>query len=724
MKRLLAFALVLALALSLSACKAPAGESTPPASPPPSETVTPALSPTVSPSPGAPAEPEPFTRDNFPRLDGSTSTAPLGRAVAAALLGETEEEVSDLISFSRTTNSFRALMAGEADLLIVGEPNASVYGEMEEAGFEASIDTFATDGLIFVVNEDNPVDSLTTEQIRGIYSGQITNWKEVGGDDLPITPFQRNEDAGSQALMKKLVMKDTELMDAPSSYVIGSMMGLMEAVRSYDNSPGAIGYSVYYYANDMRMASGLKILAVDGVTPSAETIRSEEYPHRNSYYVVMAADTRSDSPTARVYRWLLSEEGQRLVDKQGYVSVLNVASSPVEGSVTTIANRISEGPLPEFIPSDNYGTVLPYIGGEQSVSYYEGEPYTPDYLYGLCTVDGTILTDAVYNSVHQASWYDTAFGRSHDLPIWVLTQTAQDENGDYYTSVGLAALDGSWFTGMVYESSLSSTIFTSANGVLMKLDDETAVMLGLQGQEMFRWTVDDFLPKDSDYRSWFFDDGLNWLLRNVGERIYYRPSEMGLDGPEYQWIDPLSGEFLDDTDEPMDFTVTGAHYFDGGWSQLNGTTMTIHYDDGTTASFTTDGQLGPYYYVTPEYFLFYFYRTDGGGYICRHDGTVIASSDGETNLSLNRDPVTGIVYPTLWSCEYDEITRQNRYTITFLNPDGSELTSVTCFNSWPELFNGLLSVVDDTSYRLIDLNDNGRALICLPRWGNMDHPVE
>lgn len=723
MKRLIALLLMLALLFSLGGCKAPAAESSPPVSPAPSESIPPSPSLPQSPSPEVPADPEALTRDNFPRLDGSTSTAPLGRAVAAALLGETEDEVSDLISFSRTTNSFRALMVGQADLLIVGEPNASVYDEMEEAGFDASIDTFATDGLIFVVNEDNPVDNLTTKQIRDIYSGKITNWSEVGGNDMPITPFQRNEDAGSQALMKKLVMGDTELMAPPTGYVIESMMGLMEAVRSYDNSPGAIGYSVYYYANDMKMASGLKILAVDGVTPSAETIRSQEYPHRNAYYVVMAADTPEGSPTARVYHWLLSEEGQTLVDSQGYVSVLDVGSAPDESTVTTIANRISDGPLPEFLPADSYGAILPYIGGEQSFSYYEGDPYSADFLYGLCTTDGTILTDAVYSSVYQASWHDTAFGRSHDLPVWVFTQTAQREDGQYYTSVGLAALDGSWFTGMKFEASLNTYIFTCSNGLLMKLDDETAVMVGLSGQELFRWTVDDFLPADHDYRGWFFDDGLNWLLRNVGGRVYYRPSEMGLDGPEYQWIDPITGKFLGEHefDEPLDLTATGIHYFDGGWCKLNGQTMEIHYDDGTETSFTTDGPVGSYYDVTAHYFRLY--RTRGKEYICTHDGAILASGSDEYSLNLYRDSGTGVGYPALYSYQYDEASRRDWYTFIFLNPDGSELATVTCSNGWPTLFNGLISVADDTTYRLTDLA-TGKDLIRLPRWGNMDLPAE
>ena len=304
MKRIAA--LSLALLFVLAGCQSPGGDVTPSGEPTPSaQTIT-------------------FTRENFPRLDGSTSTAPLGRAIAAVLLGETEDEVADLIQFSRTTESYRQLMAGERDLVIAAEPNAAVFDEMKEAGFEVKMEPFANDGLVFVVNADNPVDSLTLEQIQGIYTGEITNWKEVGGEDLPIVPFQRNAESGSQVLMEKLVMDGLTLMDPPEGYLVESMGGLIDGVMGYDNSANAIGYTVFYYAHDMEMADGLKVLKVDGVTPSADTIRSGEYTLRNPYYIAMDASQPEESMTAVLYRWILSEDGQRLVARQGYASVLEV----------------------------------------------------------------------------------------------------------------------------------------------------------------------------------------------------------------------------------------------------------------------------------------------------------------------------------------------------------------------------------------------------------------
>ena len=322
MKRRAALALTLLLLFCFSACGGKGPEPAATAAPAPQIAETPAPQATEAPRQFV------FTRGNFPRLNGSTAMVPLGQAIASVLLGETREEVADLIDFSRTTQSYRQLMNGMADLLISGAPPEAIYREKEERGFQWELSLFAVDGLVFLVNADNPVDSLTVEQLRGIYSGKITNWREVGGNDVEIVPFQRNEEAGSQTAMKKLVMGDVPLMEAPKEYVSGAMGDLVEVVASYSDSAAAIGYTVYYYAHDMKMAEGLKLLAVEGVEPSAETIRSREYPFINDSYVVIAAGLPDDSPAKVLYDWILSEEGQRLVAHEGYVSILDVGEAP------------------------------------------------------------------------------------------------------------------------------------------------------------------------------------------------------------------------------------------------------------------------------------------------------------------------------------------------------------------------------------------------------------
>ena len=176
-------------------------------------------------------EPFVFTRDNLPRLDGSTSTVPLARSMCAVLLGEDQDQVADLIQFSRTTQSYRNLMWGEADLLLAAEPAPEVLSELEE-GDRWLLTPFATDALVFVVNQNNPVDNLTTEQVQKIYTGEITNWKEVGGEDLDIVPFQRNQEAGSQTMFEKL----SDLFQTAIRDVSDLMLHFQNTIRRCMNS--------------------------------------------------------------------------------------------------------------------------------------------------------------------------------------------------------------------------------------------------------------------------------------------------------------------------------------------------------------------------------------------------------------------------------------------------------------------------------------------------------
>ena len=320
--------IALAIVMLLSACDMLSQRQTSGPEQPSIETGQP---PTQSAPPATPSQPQIqddreefiFTRGNFPRMDGSTSTAPLAEAAACVLLGEPRADVAELAVFNRTTQSFRNLADGMCDILIVAEPSPDVFEELAAQGFEIEITPIATDALVFVVNASNPVENLTLEQIQGIYTGRIKNWSEVGGDDIEIVPFQRNAEAGSQVLMEKLVMNGKS-MAAPPTQTIETMMGmgeLIEAIKGFDGSSNAIGYTVFYYAEDMRMAEGLKILAVGGVRPGDETIRNGYYPFLNPYYAVIGASEPENSPARVMYEWLLSKEGQALVKNEGYVSV-------------------------------------------------------------------------------------------------------------------------------------------------------------------------------------------------------------------------------------------------------------------------------------------------------------------------------------------------------------------------------------------------------------------
>jgi len=282
--------------------------------------------------PGAPAPQTPpanagnytFTPENFPYMGGSLAARPLGEAVIASALGIPRGETGKHMLFEgSTTSNYWALLNGRFDILLAYEPSADFISYAKDTGFEWEATAIGRDALVFIVNRDNPVDSITDDQIRGIYSGAITNWQELGGADSEIIPYQRNKESGSHTLFDKLIDLGDSLMTPPSEQIVGSMIGLLEVVADYDNSSDAIGYTVFYYLANMEKEKleKSKVLAVDGVTCSNETIRSGQYPYVNDFYVVIPKGLPEDDPARILYNWICSEQGRELVERENYVSV-------------------------------------------------------------------------------------------------------------------------------------------------------------------------------------------------------------------------------------------------------------------------------------------------------------------------------------------------------------------------------------------------------------------
>lgn len=260
-----------------------------------------------------------FAPEDYPRVDGSTSMLPLSRALMMAATGVSAQEAELRVSHSKTTLSFYALVSGEADLLLVARPAEEAFAYADEMGVVMEMRPIGVDALVFLTGEENPVDGLTQQQAVGIYTGEITNWREVGGADAEIIAYQRNKTAGSQVMMENVVMDGEPMMDAPMEYRPSEMGELVDEVASYRNSASAIGYSVYYYVTEMYLREGVKLLAIDGVAPSNETIASGEYPYTQYNYAVIRKDEPENSPARQLFDFLTTPEGKALMAAQGYV---------------------------------------------------------------------------------------------------------------------------------------------------------------------------------------------------------------------------------------------------------------------------------------------------------------------------------------------------------------------------------------------------------------------
>lgn len=278
------------------------------------------VEPVLPPTPPAMAIPG-LSEENYPRVNGSTANLPLIAQMYSEVCGVSIEDAEAFAEVDGTSEAWLALANGNTDLLVVYEASKLTAQELEELDVKLDITPLGRDGLVFLVNGKNKVDSLTQDQLRGIYTGKTTDWGEVDGTAGTISPFQRNETSGSQTMFLKLLMGDAKPMEAPTELVSGTMGGLVDAVAAFDGTGGAIGYSVYYYAQEMYNNPDLKILKVDGVAPTPQSIGNASYPLVNDFVVAIRADEKEGSPARLLRDWLLTDAGKKALTTAGYVNI-------------------------------------------------------------------------------------------------------------------------------------------------------------------------------------------------------------------------------------------------------------------------------------------------------------------------------------------------------------------------------------------------------------------
>ena len=254
-----------------------------------------------------------------PRLDGATALFPVYAAfVEAVYPNETRYSDADdaVVTCTKTNRAYERLIAGDADIIFCAGPSDAQIADAARAGVEFELTPFGREAFVFTVNAQNPLEDIRLEQIRGIYSGEITRWEQLGVDGIgEIVAYQRPANSGSQTALERL-MGDVPLMTAPQEYVARGMDTILQNVE-YRNLPNAIGYSFRFFCTEM-MRSEVKLLSIDGVAPTVENIQNGSYPQITTLYAVTR---RGDpNPNIRVFLdWITSEQGQELVEKSGYV---------------------------------------------------------------------------------------------------------------------------------------------------------------------------------------------------------------------------------------------------------------------------------------------------------------------------------------------------------------------------------------------------------------------
>lgn len=258
--------------------------------------------------------------DNLPVLDGAAALVPVYASIIDCVYpkgsvtydgGEFSDDnfygenfaADSKMQYKNTVRGYKAIVDGETDILFCAAPSAEQKAYAEEKGVELVYIPVGLEGFVFFVNENNPVDNLTTQQVRDIYGGTYTNWSQVGGPNRVINPVTRLEGSGSQSAMNAF-MGDREIAPKSPLAITG----------------GSIGFSFRYYMDGIVANKGVKMLSLNGVYPSAENIQNGTYPIIAKFYAIYRADNKNENIPILI-DWILSDEGQKLIEESGYVRI-------------------------------------------------------------------------------------------------------------------------------------------------------------------------------------------------------------------------------------------------------------------------------------------------------------------------------------------------------------------------------------------------------------------
>ena len=286
---------------------------------------------------------ENISLENYPKVDGSTSTNILNTMVACKLLGIRYKWMPPLveewflqyyftdipepykydffgtrIKTSQTHGAFMNLIDGNADIILTHRTISPDEKAHSDAVGVSLIETsIALDAFVFVVNKNNHVKSLTVNQIQEIYTKKITNWKQVGGNNVEISVFTRPRNSGSEEVFRTLVMNGIEPADFPEA-AIGSMAWVFSEVINNVNSI-CYSFNTYKDLQARKPCNEVPIIAINDICPSENTVKNGTYPFIAEVHIAIRSDIDRTSMAYKLYEWLQSENAKNTIEECGFI---------------------------------------------------------------------------------------------------------------------------------------------------------------------------------------------------------------------------------------------------------------------------------------------------------------------------------------------------------------------------------------------------------------------
>lgn len=248
------------------------------------------------------------------QIQGSTTVGPIGEAFAQYFM-RTYNGLEITVQKTGSSDGAAAIIDGRCDIAMMSrfmKPDTEFKVAVEK-GVMPVAHVVAMDGVCVVVHPSNPITALTTEQVRNIYLGKITNWRELGGPDRAIVAISRDTSSGTYETFHNLVMNKQEM--AGSVEVVGSNP---QAHARVSSTTGAIGYVGIGFLDDK-----VKALKIDGIMPTKETITNGTYPVSRPLFFFTNGYPKLGTMTHRFCTFYLTETGQEIIEAAGFVPLTN-----------------------------------------------------------------------------------------------------------------------------------------------------------------------------------------------------------------------------------------------------------------------------------------------------------------------------------------------------------------------------------------------------------------
>ena len=250
-----------------------------------------------------------WAKGNKITIAGSTTVLPIAQATAEVFMDK-NPEINISVRGGGSSVGIASIIAGPVD---IGDASRHIKSkelvQAREKGINPYENVIANDAIAIILHKDNPINGLTLEQIKDIYTGKIQNWKEVGGPNRPIVIISRDVSSGTFEVFNKKVLRGA--IGASGSLMLASNNAVATTVK---DTPGAIGYAGLGYVTDE-----IKAIKVNGILPSKQTVQNKKYPIARTLH--MYTNGTPKGIVKDYIDFILSTEGQELIEEQGFISV-------------------------------------------------------------------------------------------------------------------------------------------------------------------------------------------------------------------------------------------------------------------------------------------------------------------------------------------------------------------------------------------------------------------